>query len=134
MGKSLGITAFVLLMLSFPIPILGNWISVLALLVAAFAAFAGERTWSVVVSIVGGIKLFFMSPSWMFLMYSSHLVEGAGRYGDAVAAQQRSTNTAVWYFTLIIVVLPLAIIGWRKMQNARASGASAPADPPEGGN
>jgi hypothetical protein len=113
MGKALGITAFVFLMISFPIPVLGNWISVLALLTASVAAFAGERVWSVVVALVGGVKLFFMSPSWIFLMYSARLAEGAEPYGNAVAAQQRSTNTGVWYFTLIIVLAPLAIAAWR---------------------
>lgn len=123
MKKGLGITAFVLLLISFPIPIVGNLLSVLALLLATVAALGGERTWAIVVAIVGGIKLFFMSPSWMLMMYSSSLVRGAGRYGDAVAAQQESTNTSYFYFTLLIVLAPIVIV---VVKSLRSSGSTPP--------
>ncbi|HWT31294.1 MAG TPA: hypothetical protein VN240_09755 [Propylenella sp.] len=109
MEKGLGIAAFVLLIVSFPIPILGNLLSLLALVLALGAALGGERTWAVVVSVVGGVKLFFLSPSWMLMMYSSRLAAGAGPYGDAVAASQRSTNTAFFYVTAILVAAPVGV-------------------------
>ena len=126
MGKSLGIAAFVLCSMSFPLPVVGPWICVLALLLASGGALAGERTWAVVVAILGGLNLFFMSPSWMFLMHSHHLAEGAGAYGDAVAAQQRGTNTFVWYFTLVIVLTPIAIVGWKSYAGGKSTDTNQP--------
>lgn len=113
MGKGLGISAFVLLLISYPIPFLGNYLAILALLIAAAAAFAGEKTWAIVVSIVGGIMLFFLSPTWMVLMYSHRALEGTGALGYAMAANQRASNTSYWYFTLFVVLLPIAIMVWR---------------------
>lgn len=119
MGKSLGIVAFVLCLLSYPLPVIGPWLCVLALLLASAAALAGERTWAVVVAVLGGLNLFFLSPSWMFLMYSHHLAEGAGAYGNAVAAQQRGTNTFMWYFTLAIVLAPVAIVARKSFSGTK---------------
>lgn len=128
MGKSLGIAAFVLLLISFPIPIVGNILSILALILASFSAIGGERTWPIVVGIVGGIKMFFMSPSWIFLMYSHKLVEGAGAFGDSVADQQRSTNTFYFYFTLLVVLLPIAIALYKQFSGLPDEAASPKGD------
>lgn len=127
MNKGLGIAAFVLLLISFPIPIFGNYLSILALLLAALAALSGEQTWAVVVGIVGGIKLFWLSPSWWFLMhsarvneglanYSDTVMRGSGAFGHAAAAQQQDSNTGFFYFTLVVSLLPIAIVVIRSLR------------------
>ena len=99
MGRGLGIAAFVVLLLSLPIPIVGNYISLLALLILCGAAFAGEKVWVVVTTVVAAIKMFFLSPSWHLMMFS-----------DAVAQQTSGINTFFLLLTIGFLAAPIVIM------------------------
>lgn len=68
MGMGFGIAALIVLVLSLGIPIYGNFITLIALLFAAFSALGGSKAWPIALVAAGGVKLFFLSPSWMILM------------------------------------------------------------------
>lgn len=105
MGKPLGITAFVLLLLSFPVSIFGNIMSLFAILLAAAAALFGERMWCIVVALLGGLKQFWMSPSWTMTMHTITWKR------DNFGLQQADgyTLNGMWYLTLVLVAAPLII-------------------------
>ena len=69
MGKGLGIAGLVILLVSFPIPVLGTWIGYLALVIAAVAALFGNKTWVIATTVVAVIKMYFLSPGLMATMY-----------------------------------------------------------------
>jgi len=69
MGKAFGIAAFVILLMSIPIPVLGIWLAFIAVLLGTIAGFMGEKTWAIVVSIVGFVVLFWLSPAWYLVMF-----------------------------------------------------------------
>lgn len=112
MGKPIGITAFVLLLLSFPVPLLGNFMALFALVLASVAACFGERTWSIVVALLGGIKQFWMSPSWIATMHT--IVWKQDNFG--IPQANGYTLNGMWFVTLTLVVAPLAICAVRAMQ------------------
>jgi hypothetical protein len=119
MSKGLGIAAFVIVLLSVPIPVVGSYLCILGLLLGAGAALGGNKVWPVVVSIVGGINLFFMSPSWAIVMYSK-TVRGPG--GMPMHTME-STYNGAFFFTLIAVLAPIAIVAMRVVgaQKAQAT-------------
>jgi hypothetical protein len=125
MGKGIGIAAFVLVMISIAIPVLGNFMCIAALLLAAVAAFAGNRTWPVVSSIVGGVNLFLWSPTWMILMYS-RTVETRG---GLPMHTMESTYTGYFYLTWLVVLLPIGVVAYRAMTTKTPLAAT----PPDGG-
>jgi len=100
MAKGLGITALVLLLLSFPIPILGNYITLLALAVAAGAALSGEVPFTVATTVLSGIKLFLLSPTWHIAMFGAEYMKAMSntpsdrQYGDAATRQLTNDSTA----------------------------------------
>ena len=69
MGKGLGIASLVLVFISFPVPIVGTWIGYLALILAALAALAGNKSWVIAATVVAAIKMYFLSPGLMATMY-----------------------------------------------------------------
>lgn len=69
MGKGLGIAAIILIVLSFPIPVLGTWVGYFALVVAALAALFGSRTLAIATTVLAAIKMYFLSPGLMATMY-----------------------------------------------------------------
>jgi hypothetical protein len=138
MGKSLGIASFVFLLLSFPIPILGNYITFIALLLACGSGACGETTWTVTVDIISWIKLFFLSPSWHIAMFGAAYMQGMQNavmslgQRDAVAeramtngvASASSANHITLYTTLAFLIAPIAFLVWRTYA------AKAATDPP----
>lgn len=131
MGKSLGIAAFVLLMISLPIPIVGNYITFLALIILCAAAYQGDKTWTVVVDLISWVKVFFLSPTLHFAMFGSSYARGFQQYAARTNQQMGIRDTGLDHFIdqnasamekqngiLILIVLalliaPLAIMGWR---------------------
>lgn len=71
MGKGFGIAAFVFVLISFPIPILGNYITLGALLLAAVGAANGDSVWAIATTVISGVKLFFLSPTWHLMMFGA---------------------------------------------------------------
>ncbi len=138
MGNALGISAFVLLLLSVPIPLVGTYVTFLALLIATGAALSGEKIWTLVTTIISAVKVFFLSPTWHLAMFGAaymhgvnHALEGAAnsnfsaQYGDAgtrsvLAASQAGmeqsanamagTNTVNLLLTIAFLAAPVAAL------------------------
>ena len=70
MGKGLGITALVIVLISFPIPVLGTWIGYLALVIAAVSALCGHKTLVIATAAIAAIKMYALSPGLMATMYA----------------------------------------------------------------
>lgn len=127
MGKSLGVTAFVLLLISLPIPILGNYISLLAVLILALAAFQGEKNWVVIVDLLAWVKMFLLSPTWHMMMFGGGYMRGVNRDISSLGTVDRSgraimegttrdmaaLNGITLFITLAILAAPVVIMIWR---------------------
>lgn len=138
-GKGLGIAAFVLLLISLPIPFLGNYLSLLAVLILAGAAWQGEKTWVVVTDLIAWVKMLFLSPTWHLMMFGGGYMRGMARemenYGPVDAASRRGmqdtanslngTNAFFLLLTLAILAAPLIIMFWRKRTAAKEGGTDA---------
>lgn len=136
MGKSLGITAFVLLLISLPIPLVGNYISLLAVLILSAAAWQGEKIWTVVVDLLAWVKMFLLSPTWHLMMFGGGYMRGVSRDLESLGTvdagtrhlMQGSTNAVsgmngpVLLVTILILAAPLAIMLWK------SKSAAAPAE------
>jgi hypothetical protein len=134
MGKSLGITAFVLLLISLPIPVLGNYVSLLALLILAGSAWAGECQWVVIVDLLAWVKMFLLSPTWHLMMFGGGYMRGVERHVSSLgtvdlesrALIEGSTNamsgmnTMTLIVTVAILSAPVAIMLWRSSTSASA--------------
>jgi len=123
MSKGLGIAAFVIVLLSIGIPVIGSYFCFLGLLLAAISAAGGNRVWPVVVSIVGAVNLFLMSPTWAIVMYSKTVSRG----GMPIHTME-STYTGAFYLTWFMVLLPLGIMVFRSMAGKRAAPVAEPTD------
>jgi hypothetical protein len=127
MGKNLGITAFVLLLISLPIPLFGNYLTLLAVLILSLAAFLGEKNWVVIVDLLAWVKMFLLSPTWHMMMFGggymrgvSQEMEGLGTVDSATRSiMQGATNDMaalnglVLLVTIAILAAPVAILIWR---------------------
>ncbi|MEJ6789522.1 hypothetical protein BrevBR_08200 [Brevundimonas sp. BR2-1] len=127
MGKSLGITAFVLLLISLPIPIFGNYISLLAVLILSLAAFQGEKNWVVIVDLLAWVKMFLLSPTWHVMMFGSGYMRGVNREVEGLgtvdsasrSVMQGATNdmaalnNMILLITVVILAAPVGIMVWR---------------------
>lgn len=127
MGKSLGITAFVLLLISLPIPIFGNYVSLLAVLILSLAAFQGEKNWVVIVDILAWVKMFLLSPTWHVMMFGSGYMRGVNREVEGLGTvdnasrsvmqgatnDMASLNSVILLITVAILAAPVAILLWR---------------------
>lgn len=135
MGKSLGITAFVLLLISLPIPIVGNYLSLLAVLILSFAAFQGEKQWVLVTDLIAWVKMFFLSPTWHLMMFGGGYARNVNRDLERSGAMDAGTRNLIEgstnamqeqnYTTLLVTVAilaaPLAIMFWKARQTAPAA-------------
>jgi len=70
MGKGLGIAALAIMLVSFPIPVVGTWVGYLALALAAAAIVWGDTALSLGTAIIGIVKMYFLSPGLMLTMYA----------------------------------------------------------------
>lgn len=134
MGKSLGITAFVLLLISLPIPILGNYLSLLAVLILSAAAFQGEKNWVVIVDIIAWVKMFLLSPTWHVMMFGGSYMRGINRELEGSGAMDAGTrsvmqgstssmeglNAITLLMTVGILAAPIIIM----LSRSRAAGAA----------
>jgi hypothetical protein len=128
MGKSLGIAAFVILLLSLPIPIAGNYISLLAVLILCGAAYCRETTWTVIVDLVAWVKMFLLSPSWHVMMFASGYMKSSTKWAEGLGTMDRATkqamdannagmagmNGTVLFITVAILAAPIVILVWRR--------------------
>lgn len=69
MAKGLGIAAIVLLILSFPVPVIGTWVGYLALVLTALAALFGNKAYAIATTVLGAAKMYLLSPGLMATMY-----------------------------------------------------------------
>lgn len=126
MGKAFGIAAFVFLLLSFPIPIMGNYLTLLALLIVAVAAYHRERVWTITVDVIAAVKLFLLSPTWHLMMFSGAYMNAANRglgvtgsdpNGQLLQGSARASssfNSGVVFLTLALIALPMIVLVWRE--------------------
>ena len=127
MGKNLGITAFVLLLISLPIPLFGNYLTLLAVLILSLAAFQGEKNWVVIVDLLAWVKMFLLSPTWHMMMFGGGYMRGVNREMEGLGTvdsagrsiMQGATNDMaalngmVLLVTIAILAAPVAILIWR---------------------
>lgn len=69
MGSGFGIAAIVVFCLSLGVPLIGNFITLLALVLVVFSAIGGNKIWPIAISAASAVKLFFLSPTWMAAIY-----------------------------------------------------------------
>lgn len=74
MGKGIGIAAFVIILISFIIPVVGTFVAYFALLLAAISALAGHKTFAIATTVIAAFKIYMLSPMLMIMMYNP--VEG----------------------------------------------------------
>lgn len=139
MAKGLGITAFALLILSFPVPFLGNYMTLLALAVVCGAALAGDVMFTVSTTLLSGIKLFFLSPTWHIAMFGAAYMKAMNdtsfsrTYGDAGTRQLTEQSTAamahsnqgVLLLTLAFLAAPIGCLIVRQVMANKPAAASA---------
>lgn len=66
MDKGFGIAALVLAILAIFVPVVGIFVSGLALVLAAISALSGDRVFATATPLIAGVNTFFLSPSvWM---------------------------------------------------------------------
>ena len=70
MGKGFGIAGLIVLLMSFPIPIVGTFIGYFALILVTVAALCGHKTLVVTTTVLAAIKMYMLSPALMAVMYS----------------------------------------------------------------
>lgn len=135
MGKNLGITAFVLLLISLPIPLFGNYLTLLAVLILSLAAFQGEKNWVVIVDLLAWVKMFLLSPTWHMMMFGGGYMRGVSREMEGLGTvdsagrsimqgatrDMEGMNSMTLLITVLILAAPIIILVWR-------SRTSAPAD------
>ena len=133
MGKGIGIASFVLLLISLPIPFVGNYLSLFAVLLLCIAAYQREKTWTITVDVLAWVKMFLLSPTWHFMMFGAGYMKGInqGLANSQYASQYTKTqmqgeasdighmNTGVLIVTLLILAAPIALLVWRS-QSATA--------------
>lgn len=127
MGKNFGITAFVLLLISLPIPLVGNYLTLLAVLILSLAAFQGEKNWVVIVDLLAWVKMFLLSPTWHMMMFGGGYMRGVNREMEGLGTVDSSSrsimqgatndmaalNGMVLLVTMAILAAPVAILIWR---------------------
>ena len=86
MGKGIGIAALVIILISFVVPIVGTFVAYFALIIATVSALAGEKVFSIATAVIAGVKMFFLSPLLMGMMYASDGVPGALLLTSALTA------------------------------------------------
>jgi hypothetical protein len=100
MGKGFGIAALVIVLISYPIPLIGPYIAFLGLLLAAGAALGGDKPLTVASVLLAAVKLYLITPSWMLSMKLS---------GGAA------------FITFVLLVLPVGLMIFRQMSAPRAT-------------
>ncbi len=70
MGKGLGIAGFVVLLISFLIPIVGTYVTFLALVIVAIGALMGETAFAIATAAIAAVKVFLLSPTWIALLHT----------------------------------------------------------------
>jgi hypothetical protein len=132
-GKALGIAGFVILLVSFPVPIVGNYITFLALALAAGAALAGDRTWTLVIVIIAAMKLFFLSPTWRIALFPPTFHNPMGLLQanqDAIHDAAVRDSHPLWFLTIVGLGAPLAIMAFRSLAASSALPAADPTPAP----
>jgi len=109
MGKSLGIVALALLIISLPIPFVGNLITFLALVVLCGAAFFRERVWTIAVDLLCWVKVFLFSPSLHIGMFGSSYMDAMG--GGSADASRSSALVTIVVFAFLLA--PLVVLWLR---------------------
>lgn len=137
MAKGFAIAAFVFVLLSFPIPILGNYITLGALILTTVAAANGDKAWTIAITLISGIKLFFLSPTWHLAMFGSAYMQAINNSAfqspyasDATkAAMQGATNQTAGanHLALVVTIVLLAAPIVALVLKQCGGGADAPA-------
>lgn len=127
MGKSFGLAAFVVLLISLPIPVLGNYVSLMAVLLLCVSAYNGERSWTITVDVLAWVKMFMLSPTWHMMMFgggymrsvsrdlerSGMVDRGSRSVMDGSTRGMEGLNGMTLLTTVVILAAPIAIMLWR---------------------
>jgi len=139
MAKGFAIAAFVFVLLSFPVPIFGNYMTLGALVLVTIAAWNGDTAWTIAVTVISGVKLFLMSPTWHLAMFGGAYMKAVdqavgpnqnlGPVGQTLSQnatnQMVSANHVALFVTLALLAAPIAVMFFK--QNKASSGT--PVDP-----
>lgn len=114
--------------------------SLLAVLVLAGSAWAGERQWVVIVDLLAWVKMFLLSPTWHLMMFGGGYMKSVNRDVSSLgtvdshgrALMEGSTNamsgmnTMTLLVTVAILAAPAVIMVLRK--RAAEAATTAPSD------
>ncbi len=139
MAKGFAIAAFVFVLLSFPVPILGNYMTLGALVLATIAAAYGDTAWTIAVTVISGVKLFLLSPTWHIAMFGGAYMKAVDHafgpnqnlgpegqtYSQNATNQMVAANHVALFVTLALLAAP--IVAMLIKQNK--AGGDTPADP-----
>lgn len=101
MGKGFGIAGLIVALIAIPMPVVGLYVSVISVVLAAIAALAGDRTYATATTLVAFVNTLFLSPSTWLLLSSN----------------DPGTRFAMMMIILIIVALPFAAMVLRALVN-----------------
>ncbi len=88
MSKGFGIAGIFLATMSFVIPVLGIFTTVLAMLFGGIAALAGDRVLATATALLGATNLFFFSPTFLFAL--------------SMAIDEQIMETMVFHFMVLV--------------------------------
>ena len=140
MALGLGISAFVVLLLLIPVPIVGSYITFLALVLAAGAALAGDKGLTIATTVLSGLKLFLFSPTWHIAMFGGAYMQATNAalanspYADASsralmtngANNVSNANHVTIAVTLAFLAAPIGALLLRQMGGSSKAASSAP--------
>lgn len=69
MGKGLSTAAFVMVLTSCFVPLVGTWVCYIGLIIAALAALFGSTAWVIATTTIAAVNLYLLTPSLMTVMY-----------------------------------------------------------------
>lgn len=95
MSKGLGIAALILALIAFGVPVVGLYVSWLALALAVFAALSGDKMFAVATPIIAAANTFFFSPLVLIAFFGEN---------------QQSGSNALLFTTVILLVAPIVAI------------------------
>ena len=138
MAKGFAIAAFVFMLLSFPVPILGNYMTLGALVLVTIAAWHGDTVWTIAVTVISGVKLFLLSPTWHLAMFGGAYMKAVdhafgpnqnlGPAGEAISQsatnQMVNANHFALFVTFALLAAPIAVMLFKQKKTG-----STPVDP-----
>ena len=80
MGKGFGVAGIIVVFMSFFVPVLGPLMSMGALAIVSLGALFGERSYSVATTLLAGLNIFLLSPSWTLAVSEPTQADGSNQF------------------------------------------------------